>query len=144
MENESAQDLPGIPNQDGFEASILQEVFEASIEETPALVARHLDQLSPSLRGTQLELFLQSLWNHFEGIRIAKEEGKFEIAKNLHELAAHGFNKLQIHEMESTSRALSSYAAAIIELQRFNINRTQQLFKETEEYLRGAGRFGKK
>lgn len=132
--------IGNLPHQ---EAGILEKVLAASFEEAPVTISRYLEQLSPSLIGSRLELFLKSLWHHFEGIRIARAEGKFDLAKNLQETAAAGFQELRIAEMEASSRALASYAAAIIELQQSNVNRCHQLFKETEEYLRSAGRFGK-
>ena len=144
MSGDNEKELPAVPHQDNVEANIIEQVLEATFEDAQPLVARHLDALTPEQGGSELELFLRSIWEHLEGIRVVKEEGKFDLAGKLEESAAAGFQQLGIYELESMSRSMSAYANAVIEVQRLNINRSLELFAATEDYLRKAGRFGRK
>lgn len=144
MEDNERRGLTVIPNQDIIERQIIEEVLDAEIEKTQPLITKHLEALGPDHTGSELELFLKSFWNYLEGIRLIKEEGNFPLAQELLESAAAGFQQLGIEDLESVSRSFSTYTNALRQLQNLNINRCLELFDMAEEYLRNAGRFGRK
>ena len=142
MSDDHKQTLPVVPQLELVESRIIEEVLNA--DDAQPLIVRHLEALEPGQKGSELEQFLLSCWEHLEGVRVIREEGNFDRAAELEESAAAGFQRLGVTELESTSRSLSAYSNAIKEARRMNINRSLELFTSTEDYLKHAGRFGQK
>lgn len=142
--SDDVQPGPLTAPQRNLETRILEEVLEADLSESQELIARHLQALDADQKGSAFESFLQSLWNHFEGVRVVTEEGNFNLGMGLEAEAAAGLQQLGIKELESTARALSTYFEAAVEASQLNLNRSMELFASTEDYLRDAGRFGRK
>ncbi|MBI3530766.1 MAG: hypothetical protein HY067_22705 [Betaproteobacteria bacterium] len=144
MSQEEELPVPIVPQASSLEARILQEVFEVDIENAQPLIARHLEELGPDKKGSQIEMILQATWNHVEGYRLIRQEGNFALAAEVENSAAVVFEEFGITDMESLCRSLAAYSMAILEAQRSNISRCLELFQTTEEYLRKAGRYRQK
>lgn len=142
--NDNNKQALSTASEEVVESRIIEEVLAADIGDAQRLIVHHLEALKPDQKGSEIELFLQSLWRHIEGLRVVSEEGDLELGTELQESAAAGFEQLGAKELESASRALSTYAKALMEVKRLNLNRSMELFDSTEKYLRDAGRFGRK
>lgn len=126
------------------ESAIVNEVYEASLEEAQPIISRHLDSLSQEQQGSNLESFLKSFWHFSEGIRLLRENADFVQANAQETLAAAGFHDLGLNNLESTCLGIANYCKAIVELRSLNVSRAKELFHSTEVYLTEAGEFGHK
>jgi hypothetical protein len=141
-EDETAQ--PPIPGRIALAQDILDEVFDSEVSDSLTLIVRHIERLGTDDRDSDFELFLQSLWHCFEGLRLIREEGNFDLAADAQASAVAGFERLEIREMTSLSRTLLTHTQAVIEIRRLNVAHAQRLLDEAEKNLRAAGRFEQK
>jgi hypothetical protein len=124
--------------------TILDEIMDADFDKAQPLIAGHLEQLGTNSQDSMTRVFLEALWKYLEALRLCREEADFPRTVEAATLAACQLDDLGFSDLASMSRGLSTYFEAIGEIRRLNISRGIELFKETEDYLKGAGRYGRK
>lgn len=139
---QSSRSLPMSPEERESLDGIVDEVFELEIEDALSSVSQKMRTLDRSQRGSALELLLQALWCYFEAIRLIRADSDFAGACLAMQEAAQGFAQVEQHELLAVSRGLVSYSKALAHLQKSNIGEAQELFRESTNYLKDAGRFG--
>ena len=135
--------LPALANIDAAKRQIVEEILQSGDPETTQrLAAKHLSETASDGPDEDLFIFLKSIWNNCEGIKLIRRDGNFAQAKRLHEAAADGFKQLGAKELESIAHGFSLYCDAVVESRAFNFAKTQELFEKIDAYLSEAGQFG--
>jgi hypothetical protein len=122
----------------------LDDVFAA--DDPLPYIDQLIIQLDPVALGdllTEFQLVLESLGSFFLGLKVM-EAVRFVEARDHLQRASQGFSQTGLEELRDLAIGFGTYAEAIIELQAYNVGKAQEIFAETREYLRKAGKFGQR